>query len=66
MFTAVLIICAPILSDNCIEVVDAKGPYEKQAHCIERALQMFQDTQILFPPPYKSVSYRCDSKYKRV
>ena len=65
MFTAVLTICASLLGDECIEVIDAKGPYDTQSECIERVLQMFQDTQLLFPAPYKSVSYRCDNKYKR-
>ena len=65
MFTAVLIICAPLLGSDCIEIVDAKGPYDRQAKCIERVLQMFQDTQLLFPAPYKSVSYKCENKYKR-
>ena len=65
MFTAVLIICAPLLVDECVKVVDAKGPYDRQAECIERVLQMFQDTQLLFPAPYKSVSYKCENKYKR-
>jgi len=65
MFTAVLIICSAVLGDKCIEIKDAQGPYESHSECIERALQMFQDTQILFPPPYKSAEYRCDNKYKR-
>jgi len=65
MFTAVLIICAPLLGNDCIKIIDSKGPYDRQAECIERVLQMFQDTQLLFPAPYKSVSYKCENKYKR-
>jgi len=65
MFTAALVICAAFLGDECIEVRDARGPYDTQAECIERVLQMFQDTQLLLPAPYTSVTYRCDSKYKR-
>lgn len=64
-FTAVLIICAQSLGGNCVEVHDARGPYENESECIQRVLQIFQDTQLLLPPPYTNVEYRCDSKFKR-
>lgn len=66
MFTAVLIICAQQLSGGCVEVHDARGPYDREEECVERVLQMFQDTQLILPRPYTSVEYRCDSKFKRI
>ena len=64
MFTAVLTICAPILANECVEIVDV-NVYDTHSECVERAVQMFHSTQLILPPPYSKVFYECDSKFKK-
>jgi hypothetical protein len=63
MFVAILIICAPLLGESCVEIVDFKAS-DKHAECVQRAVQIFHSTQMILPPPYRSVSYKCRDDYK--
>ena len=62
MFKAILFICSPLLgSTECLEIEDTRGPYDTRGECIARAVEMYHSTQMIVPPPYKSVKYKCES-----
>ena len=63
MFKTILIICAPMFGDSCLKLEDDYGPYDTRGECVTSAIQMYHSTQMILPPPYDSVSYKCESSF---
>jgi len=52
-----------MFGDSCLKLEDDYGPYDTRGECVTRAIQMYHSTQIILPPPYDSVSYKCESSF---
>jgi hypothetical protein len=58
MFTTYILICSMSVANECMELRDTRGPYDTQAECKARAVEMAEDMQQLFTVPH-SYSYKC-------
>lgn len=65
MFTAVLFACHIIFPDQCVHVIDVRGPYPTRPACIVRVLEMQEDTKEMFKNhkvPFVLIAWKCDSE----
>lgn len=47
MFTAILLACFISNPNNCVEIVDVRGPYRSETRCEMRLEEMKRDSQAL-------------------
>lgn len=58
MFEAFVLVC--MISGDCIELKDKRGPYETLEQCKERIEEIVKDIPTLhIPQPIKDLYYKC-------
>ena len=67
-FTAVIVACHMLAPDNCLTIIDNRGPYETAARCEQRMQEMVGDlstfwTEQRMPMGYKFMA--CIDDYKK-
>jgi hypothetical protein len=53
MFVAAIIACLVSVPDSCITFVDNRGPYDTEAECLNRTLEMAQSAANIAGEPVR-------------
>lgn len=63
MFTAILFACHALLTDQCMQLTDDRGPYRTERECEVRVMEMIDDTVRIwkqYDAPVLIQGYKCE------